>query len=412
MVVADVNAFLFWVALYTLLVTAIVAFFFFGDAPFLQRTPIPTCQKCVLDTVPNFITTRILPTICCGHDRAQRFTSFCLTAFEKYVMPLGYHLILAMGLALAQAQIIPHLPRLQFQQRGAACPASRFLCHNSTGLAFPPRAGPWVIPLYYVLALVLWLFVRFSDAGTINRDSYETLSRLYPFDNLLFHDNNHTCRTCHRVKPARSKHCSLCNRCVARFDHHCGWMASCIGLYNMRFFLLFLAFHSWILMHGSLASAEIVRASVQRLIRGGYVYTSTNTPVTKFTLKVAYAVEPTLFALSIAFGVASLFIAGFFGFSLYFVLKGMTTNESAKWDAVREAARNFADDNNGKDIWTALREELQDDPVACRQLPAFNEQGYPVHIYDRGYLANLSEILFPHSFVRKAIATSQLKKRT
>lgn len=48
------------------------------------------------------------------------------------------------------------------------------------------------------------------------------------------------CPDCLAQRTERAKHCYICGHCVARFDHHCPWVNTCIGQGNHNLFLCFL----------------------------------------------------------------------------------------------------------------------------------------------------------------------------
>lgn len=65
------------------------------------------------------------------------------------------------------------------------------------------------------------------------------------------------CSLCKVHRPVLTHHCRICNRCVLRYDHHCPWIANCIGLFNHRFYMQYLVYFSLsLLMIGGLSFSE------------------------------------------------------------------------------------------------------------------------------------------------------------
>jgi palmitoyltransferase ZDHHC2/15/20 len=47
-----------------------------------------------------------------------------------------------------------------------------------------------------------------------------------------------TCNHCQMRKPDRCHHCKQCDRCILKMDHHCNWIANCVGNNNYKYFFL------------------------------------------------------------------------------------------------------------------------------------------------------------------------------
>jgi len=114
--------------------------------------------------------------------------------------------------------------------------------------------------IIFSLAMISFLRAVFTDPGyipdswSVHPDDLESgeRTRLMPAV-LQTQEKKHdgTVRICRKSKPAmykpdRAHYCRVMQRCVLKMDHFCPWLNNCIGFYNHKFFVLFVAYMAMI----------------------------------------------------------------------------------------------------------------------------------------------------------------------
>ncbi len=96
-----------------------------------------------------------------------------------------------------------------------------------------------VVPLFEMFAFMTvacHLRAWFIDPGKIDEDRVIREGEYQPDKAEFF------CKKCSIKRPERAHHCKTCKRCVLKMDHHCPWIANCVGYNNQKYFFQFVFF--------------------------------------------------------------------------------------------------------------------------------------------------------------------------
>jgi len=196
------------------------------------------------------------------------------------------------------------------------------------------------------------------------------------------------CFTCKIFRPPRASHCSICDNCVERFDHHCPWVGNCVGKRNYRYFYLFLvslAFHCVFIFVCALTHLVLLSKNDSNDTDAHFLNAIRESPASVIVCIICF------------FSIWS--ILGLAGFHTYLTSSNLTTNEDIKGSySSKRSSTNFNPYSRGNPFSNCA-------VVLCGpRPPSFIDPRGPV---TSQYLANYCKDSGPRSSYGTVPATAQ-----
>jgi palmitoyltransferase len=185
---------------------------------------------------------------------------------------------------------------------------------------------------YTGTALMFVCYYSYFKACTVcpgkltSQERADTALKVFEHDMVLF-EAGHICKTCKFEKPARSKHCVVCDICVEKLDHHCIWINNCVGLRNYKYFLTFLLTHALLTTYGWVSGYFLLTNAVSQ---GKIRIRKWNNYDWYDRMIAVLNREPIFVGLCLMCFIISIMVFGFWAYHLWLISKGNSTNEYMK----------------------------------------------------------------------------------
>ena len=134
---------------------------------------------------------------------------------------------------ISQSLIIPFVWILIFS---ISAIYNQYIFFNDSFLPGALKILKYIISIIFyfcgIMTIICHTLTITSNPGSLD---YELVDKLNP-------KHKTKCEKCQKDRPLRAHHCSVCNRCFMKMDHHCPWVFNCIGFANQKIFFLFICY--------------------------------------------------------------------------------------------------------------------------------------------------------------------------